>query len=131
MPGPARLFTTIAPVIMLVIAAAIVVLTGPIANQVGTAFGIGHAVVLIWDIAKWPVLVVIVSVMFSLLYKASPNVRQPAFRWVSAGLDLGFYAARSYSLVRPPRTGRCTGVVHPVPVRRQHRLRAQHALRAG
>ena len=70
---------------MLVIAAAIVVLTGPIANQVGTAFGIGHAAVLIWDIAKWPVLVIIVSVMYSLLYKASPNVRQPAFRWVSAG----------------------------------------------
>ena len=69
----------------LMIAVAIVVLTGPIANQVGTAFGIGHAAVLIWDIAKWPVLVVIVSVMFSLLYKASPNVRQPAFRWVSAG----------------------------------------------
>jgi membrane protein len=83
--GPVRLLTTIALVIMLVIAAAIVVLTGPIANQVGTAFGIGHAAVLIWDIAKWPVLLIIVSVMFSLLYKASPNVRQPAFRWVSAG----------------------------------------------
>jgi membrane protein len=83
--GPVRLLTTVALVIMLVIAAAIVVLTGPIANQVGTAFGIGHAAVLIWGIAKWPVLVIIVSVMFSLLYKASPNIRQPAFRWVSAG----------------------------------------------
>jgi len=83
--GPIRLVTTVALVVMLVIAAAIVVLTGPIANQVGTAFGIGHAAVLIWDIAKWPVLLIIVSVMFSLLYKASPNVRQPAFRWISAG----------------------------------------------
>ena len=83
--GPIRLFTTIALVIMLLIAAAIVVLTGPIANQVGTAFGIGHAAVLAWDIGKWPVLVIIVSVMFSLLYKATPNVRQPAFRWISAG----------------------------------------------
>ena len=60
------------------------VLAEPIANQVGTAFGIGHAAVLIWDIAKWPVLVIIVSVMYSLLCKASPNVRQPAFRWISA-----------------------------------------------
>src|SRR5690349_13294540 len=83
--APVRLLTTLALVVMLVIAAAIVVLTGPIASQVGTAFGIGHAAVLIWDIAKWPVLLIIVSVMFSLLYKASPNVRQPAFRWVSAG----------------------------------------------
>jgi membrane protein len=83
--GPVRLLTTLALVIMLVVAAAIVVLTGPVANQVGTAFGIGRAAVLAWDIVKWPVLVIIVSVMFSLLYKASPNVRQPAFRWVSAG----------------------------------------------
>jgi membrane protein len=82
---PVRIITTLALVIMLVIAAAIVVLTGPIANQVGTAFGIGHAAVLIWDIAKWPVLVIIVTVMMSLLYKASPNVRQPSFRWISAG----------------------------------------------
>jgi membrane protein len=83
--GPVRLLTTLALVILLVIAAAIVVLTGPIANQVGTAFGIGHTAVLIWDVAKWPVLLVIVSVMISILYKVSPNVRQPSFRWVSAG----------------------------------------------
>jgi membrane protein len=83
--APIRAATTIALVVMLVIAAAIVVLTGPIAKQVGTAFGIGHTAVLIWDIVKWPVLLIIVSVMISLLYKASPNVRQPTFRWISAG----------------------------------------------
>ena len=82
---PVRIGTTLALVIMLVIAATIVVLTGPVANQVGQAFGIGHAAVLIWDIAKWPVLLVIVSLMLSLLYKASPNIRQPGFRWISAG----------------------------------------------
>jgi len=82
---PVRLLTTLALVIMLVIAAAIVVLTGPIANQVGQAFGIGNAAVLAWEIAKWPVLLVIVSIMISLLYKASPNVQQPDFRWISAG----------------------------------------------
>jgi membrane protein len=82
---PVRILTTLALVVMLVIAAAIVVLTGPIAKQVGQAFGIGHAAVLIWDIVKWPVLLIIVSLMLSLLYKASPNIRQPGFRWISAG----------------------------------------------
>jgi membrane protein len=82
---PVRILTTLALVVMLVIAAAIVVLTGPIAKQVGQAFGIGHTAVLIWDIVKWPVLLVIVSLMLSLLYKASPNIRQPGFRWISAG----------------------------------------------
>ncbi len=82
---PVRLLVMFALVIMLVIAAAIVVLTGPVARQVGTAFGIGNTTVLVWGIAKWPVLVIIVSVMISLLYKASPNVRQPGFRWISTG----------------------------------------------
>ena len=82
---PVRVITTFALVIMLLIAAAIVILTGPVARQVGSAFGLGHAAVLIWDVVKWPVLVVIVCLMLSLLYKASPNVRQPGFRWISAG----------------------------------------------
>jgi membrane protein len=83
--APVRLLTTLALVIMLLIAAAIVVLTGPIAKQVGSAFGIGSTAVLVWDIAKWPVLIVLVSMMVTLLYKATPNVRQPSFKWISAG----------------------------------------------
>ena len=83
--APVRLLTTLALVVMLLIAAAIVVLTGPIAEQVGSAFGIGSTAVLVWDIAKWPVLIVLVSMMVTLLYKATPNVKQPSFKWVSAG----------------------------------------------
>jgi len=83
--APIRLLTTLALVVMLVLAAAIVVLTGPIAQQFGSAFGIGSTAVLVWDIAKWPVLIVLVSIMVTLLYKATPNVKQPGFKWISAG----------------------------------------------
>jgi membrane protein len=83
--APVRLAVTLALVIMLVLSAIMVVVTGPIASQVGKAFGIGDTAVLIWNIAKWPILLIVVSLMFSLLYKASPNVKQPAFRWVSPG----------------------------------------------
>jgi membrane protein len=83
--APVRLLTTLALVIMLLIAAAIVVLTGPIADQVGSAVGIGSTAVLIWEIVKWPVLVVLVSMMLTVLYRATPNVKQPGFRWISAG----------------------------------------------
>jgi membrane protein len=61
-----------------------VVLTGTLASRVGTMLGMGHTAVMVWDIAKWPVLVLIVSGMFALLYWASPNVRQD-FRWVTPG----------------------------------------------
>jgi membrane protein len=60
------------------------VLTGGLAHRAGQALGIGPAAVTAWDIAKWPVLVILVSVMLAILYWASPNAKQ-GFRWVSPG----------------------------------------------
>lgn len=83
--APVRLLVTLALVLMLVISAVMVIATGPVASQLGKAFGIGNTAVLVWEIAKWPVLLIIVSLMFTLLYKACPNVKQPGLRWVSLG----------------------------------------------
>jgi membrane protein len=80
-----RVAVTLALVMMLVACSLIVIVTGSVATQVGRAFGLGNGLVLAWNIAKWPVLVVIVSVMFSLLYWACPNVKQPGFRWITPG----------------------------------------------
>ncbi len=82
---PVRLLVTLALVVMLAISVVIVVTTGPVASQLGKAFGIGDTAVLVWDIAKWPVLMIMVSLMLSLLYKACPNVKQPGFRWITLG----------------------------------------------
>ncbi|GAB2486108.1 YihY/virulence factor BrkB family protein [Jatrophihabitans fulvus] len=82
---PVRVLTTLALVVMLLVSLVLVVVTGPIAEQVGQAFGIGDTAVLVWDIAKWPVLLVVVSLMFTLLYKATPNVKQPKLRWITPG----------------------------------------------
>jgi membrane protein len=83
--APVRLGITLLLVIMLVASAVMVVVTGPVASQVGHALGIGNTAVTVWNIAKWPVLLVVVSLMFSLLYWASPNVKQPGFRWITPG----------------------------------------------
>ena len=83
--APVRLAVTLAVLVMLIISVGIVVITGSIATQVGHALGIGHAAVLVWEIAKWPVLLLLVSVMISLLYWACPNVKQPGFRWITPG----------------------------------------------
>ena len=82
---PLRLVVTLVMLVLLTASAVMVVVTGPLAHKVGTLIGIGSAAVTAWDIAKWPVLVLIVSLMFSILYYASPNVRQPKFRWVTPG----------------------------------------------
>jgi membrane protein len=67
------------------VSAVAVVVTGPLADRIGKLVGLGGTFVTVWDVAKWPVLVIVVSFMFSILYYASPNVRQPGFRWVTPG----------------------------------------------
>ena len=75
---------TLVVLVLLVASALIVVVTGTLAAKVGHALGIGSAAVTAWNIAKWPVLLIIVSVMFAILYWASPNARH-GFRLVSPG----------------------------------------------
>src|SRR5947209_3385545 len=82
---PVRVGTTIVLMTLLVVGAFAVVVTGGLARQVGNLIGIGSSAVQVWDIAKWPVLVVLVALMFSILYWASPNVKHPGFAWLSPG----------------------------------------------
>jgi membrane protein len=76
---------TIAMLLLLAVSALAVVITGGLAGQVGKLLGVGSTAVTVWDIAKWPVLLIVVSFMFSILYWASPNVKHPGFRWLSPG----------------------------------------------
>jgi membrane protein len=82
---PVRLAITVVLVVLLAITAVAVVITGGLADQAGKMLGIGSTAVTVWDVAKWPVLLLIVSLMISILYWASPNVKQPGFRWISPG----------------------------------------------
>jgi membrane protein len=82
---PLQLLVTLVMVIMLAIVALALVLTGPIVEAVGGAIGVGDTAVTIWEIAKWPVLVVVVILMFSVLYYTGPNVKPPGFKWVTPG----------------------------------------------
>ena len=89
---PLRLGVTVVAVIVLVVSAGIVVVSGPVANQVGNAVGAGRAAVLVWDIAKWPVLLILVSFLLAILFWASPNAKQGG----SGGSALEEYSQRSF-----------------------------------
>src|SRR6266508_302674 len=82
---PIRLGMTVLTGVMLAVAAVAVVFTGKLAEQVGKLIGMGKTAVLVWDIVKWPVLAIIVSLLFAILYSAAPNARQSGFRWITPG----------------------------------------------
>jgi membrane protein len=85
MTYPVRLAVTIVMVLLLTAGALAVVITGELAGPVGKTLRVGGSAVTAWDIAKWPVLLLVVGVMFAILYWASPNVKQPGFRWLTPG----------------------------------------------
>jgi membrane protein len=82
---PVRLGVTVVLLVLLSITALAVVFTGPVAEKVGDVIGLGSTFLTVWSIAKWPILLLIVSFMISLLYWACPNVKQPGFPWVTPG----------------------------------------------
>jgi membrane protein len=83
--APVRIWVTLVLVVLLAVSAVAVIVTGGLAKQVGNVIGVGSSAVTAWDIAKWPVLLLVISLMFAILYWASPNVKQPGFRWISPG----------------------------------------------
>ncbi|WP_258948139.1 YihY/virulence factor BrkB family protein [Lentzea californiensis] len=82
---PLRLALTLGSVVLVSLTLGALVLTGGVADAIGNAIGLGDTVVTVWDIAKWPVILLLVSLAFAILYWAAPNVRQPGFRWISPG----------------------------------------------
>lgn len=99
------LAVTIATVLIVLVLSAMLVLSGPVAESVGNAIGLGGAFLTAWNILKWPVILLLVILAIAILYYATPNVKQPKFRWMSLGsaialvifllasLAFGFYVA--------------------------------------
>ncbi|MFF4585558.1 YihY/virulence factor BrkB family protein [Streptomyces sp. NPDC001388] len=94
---PLRIVLTVVLMVLAVISALIVVFTGGIARQAGAALGIGDTALAVWSVAKWPVLVVLVTIMIAVLYWASPNAKVKGFRWITPGsfLALGIWMIAS------------------------------------
>jgi membrane protein len=82
---PLRVALTVVLLVLAVVSALIVVFTGTLARQAGTALGVGDTALTVWSIAKWPVLVLLVTIMIAILYWATPNARPRGFRWITPG----------------------------------------------
>jgi membrane protein len=89
---PFQLLVTLAAVVMLAAIAIGLVVSGPLAQSIGDVIGLGDTAVLVWDIAKWPVMAFLAILLIAMIYYLLPNVRQPRFRWISPGAGLALVA---------------------------------------
>jgi membrane protein len=88
---PLQLIVTIVGVLLVSLIALSFVITGPVAKAIGDAVGLGDTAVTVWNIAKWPVILVLVALMIAALYHIGPNVKQPRFRWFTLGGALAVF----------------------------------------
>lgn len=82
---PVRVGLTLLLMVLACASALIVVLSGGLARQLGTALGVGDTAMTVWSIAKWPLLVVLVAIMLAVLYWAAPNAKDRGFKFISLG----------------------------------------------
>ena len=79
--------------VLVAVSLVLVTVSGPVARSVGDLIGLGDTAVTVFEIAKWPLLLIIVIVIVALLYWGTPNVQQPKFRWISIGAVVAIIGA--------------------------------------
>ncbi len=85
---PLQILVTLLMIVLLAAVLLGLVLTGPVVSAVAGPLGIGSTAQTVWRIAKWPVMLIAVVVMFAILFHTSPNVKLPGFKWVTPGAVL-------------------------------------------
>jgi membrane protein len=99
---PLRVGLALLLLILLSLTAAVVGFVGPFGTWVADATGIGNGPFHLWTWIKWPLLVALGLLLFTLLYQFTPSRRQPAPWWLMPGAAVGvalwFVASALFSL---------------------------------
>jgi membrane protein len=90
---PLQLLVTLVGILFAAVIVAMLVLSGPIVDAVGRALGLGETALTVWNIVKWPLILVVLALMIAVLYYSTPNVRLRGFKWVSPGAGVAILVA--------------------------------------
>ena len=85
---PLQVLVTLVMLLLIAVIALALVLSGPLVKIVADPLGIGSTAQDVWNYGKWPILIVLVITIFSVLYYAAPNVKLRGFKWVTPGVVL-------------------------------------------
>lgn len=89
---PVMLLVTLVMVLIVALVMMMVVISGDIAQTLGDLVGLGSTAVTVWNWAKIPVVILLLVLLIAILYYATPNVKQPKFKWLSPGAAIALVA---------------------------------------
>src|SRR4051795_6594220 len=81
--------STVVLMALVLVSLVLVFVGGGFAEDLLGFLGLGHTVVRIWNLARWPGAVAVAMLVFSFIYYVTPDVRQRSFRWVTPGAVAG------------------------------------------
>ncbi len=90
---PLQLLITLVGILFAAVILALLVLSGPVVDAIGSAIGVGETGQNVWSIAKWPVVLILLALMIAVLYYSTPNVKLRGFSWVSPGAGVAILVA--------------------------------------
>ena len=82
---PFQVLVALVMVLLVALLALGLVMTGPVVDAVADPLGIGDTAVTVWNIAKWPVMLLVASLIIAVLYYTSPNVKLRGAKWITPG----------------------------------------------
>jgi membrane protein len=82
---PVQIAITLVILVLAAITLLALVISGPLAEAIGGAIGLSDTAVTVYQVAKWPILALLVITIFAVLYYAAPNVKLRGFKWVAPG----------------------------------------------
>jgi membrane protein len=90
---PLQLLVTLIGILFAAVIVSMLVLSGPVVDAIGQAIGLGETATTVWNVVKWPVILVVLALMIAVLYYSTPNVRLRGFKWVSPGAGVAILVA--------------------------------------
>ncbi|ANF32235.1 ribonuclease BN [Leifsonia xyli] len=82
---PVQLGVTLLALVLMSLLALLLVVSGPVAQFLGSLIGLSDAFVIAWSIIRWPIVIVVIVLLVAVLYAATPNIKHPRIRWLTPG----------------------------------------------
>ena len=82
---PRQMLFTLAMILGAALIALTIVLSGPLLDAVADPIGVDGTALAVWKVVKWPLVVVMVVLLFAGLYYETAPKHRAGFQWITAG----------------------------------------------